>query len=239
MHGTEIQSLTGEEMGRSVYKFLHSRDVGSMMSGNVVIRPLSYYRRLEEQGAAPWIGDRLENISEVYVDHVSDKTPELLNRIGPEGMPPGLSPMDGAKDWSASDVTFQYQFANDPWVFCASDGDLKELTKVMCGGDSNYDACVRIKDFGKFTAHLYFQGRIKLNPVADFFKASHAGRVKYDHVALKIQEGRPPVPGPFLKDVKFLSQQEGRYALFPSNPIGEDILFINFSSASEHLVQEF
>jgi hypothetical protein len=227
-------------MGRTVYKFLHLRDVPSMMSGNVVIRPLSYYRRLEEQGASAWIGDRLENISEVYVDHLTDKMPDLLDHVGPEGMPPGLSPMDGARDWSVSDVTFQYQFAEDPWVFCTSDGDLKELTNVMCSADdSGYNACVRIRDFGKFATHLYHQGRIKLKPVADLFKASRVDRVKYDRVSIKVQEGRPPVPGPFLKDVKFSSQREGRYALLPSNPIGEDILFINFPSASEHLVREF
>jgi hypothetical protein len=227
-------------MLRAVYKFLNARHVDSMMSGNVLIRPLSHYRRLELEGAKPWIGDRLENCSEVFLDHLSDKTPELQHRVAPEGMPPSISPMEGAKDWSVNNIRLQYQFGTDPWVFCASDGGLKELTQVMCdGSDEDYDACVRIKDFGKFATHLYFQGRIKLKPVADFFKASHADRVKYDRAATTIQEGRPLVPSPFLKDVKFSSQQEGRFALLPSSPIAEDMLFINFPSPSVHLIREF
>jgi hypothetical protein len=227
-------------MGREVYKFLHSKDVASMMAGNVLIRPLSYYRRLEEQGSAPWIGDRLENISEVYIDHISNKTPDLVGRVAPEGMPPAISPMD-ATDWSATDIRVTYQFDDDPWVFCASDGDLGKLTDVMCtvSDPPPYDACIRIKDFGKFAQHLYYQGRINLRPVADIFKASKLDQVRYDRVTVSIQEGRAPVPGPFLKDNKFSSQQEGRYVLLPSGKISDDKLFINFPSSSQFLAREF
>lgn len=228
-------------MTRAVYKFLHSSNVVSMMSGNVLIRPLSFYRRLEEQGAAPWIGDRLENISEVIVDHMSDKTPELINRIAPLGMTPGFSIMDNARNWSIEGgVRFTYQFASDPWVFCASDGDLKTLTAIMCStGNLPYDACVKIKDFGKFAAHLFYQGRIRLRPVADFFQACQVDRVNYNRVSVRIEDSRPPVPGPFLKDLKFSAQQEGRCVLLPSGRMNEDFLLINFPSPSEFLVQEF
>jgi hypothetical protein len=69
-----------------------------------------------------------------------------------------------------------------------------------------------------------------------FFIASADGRVPpsavdkvtYDRVSIPIEEGSPLVPGAFLKDTKFSSQQEARYALLPSSPIAENMLFINF-----------
>ncbi|WBL82294.1 hypothetical protein I3J27_18350 [Bradyrhizobium xenonodulans] len=227
-------------MDKPVYKFLRARDVDSMMSGSVLIRPLSFYRRLEEEGGKPWIGDRLENRSEVSVGHLSDKTPELLKRIAPTGMPAAISPMDGAKDWSVDNINFTYEFANDPWVFCASDGDLEALTKVMCGGGGDsYDACVRIKDFSAFHRHLHERGHVDGEPLANLFKASHADRVRYDRVSIAIEEGQPLVPNPFLKDIKFADQREARYALLPANPIEKDTLFVRFSSPDNYLVREF
>jgi hypothetical protein len=110
----------------------------------------------------------------------------------------------------------------------------------MCdGSEDSYDACVRIKDFGAFVTHLHKHGRVDGKPLADLFKASHCDQVKYDRVSLAIKEGQPPVPGPFLKDIKFTDQQEARYALLPANPIEKDTLFVGFSSPDDYLVKEF
>ncbi|MCA1514558.1 hypothetical protein [Bradyrhizobium sp. NBAIM01] len=223
-----------------MFKFLRSRDVNSILGGSVLIRPLSFYRRIEEEGGKPWIGDRLEYTSEVLVQHISDRTTDLLKRIAPAGMPAAISPMEGAKDWSARNLMLSYTFIDDPWVFCASDGDLKQLTKIMCdGSEDGYDACIKIKDFGAFVTHLYRMGRVNDKPLAVLFKGSRCDQVKYDRVSLLIEEGPPPAPNPFLKDVKFSDQQEARYVLLPANPIAEDTLFVKFPDPDKYLVREF
>jgi hypothetical protein len=235
----------GNRMDKQVFKFTNSKYADSVLGGRIMVRPLSYYRNLEAQGAPPGIGDRLEFRSETFVDYLSDSHFPLHKNIGPIGMIPAISPMPGARNWSIRNVTLSYGVQLDPWVFCASHGDLTELSKTMCrkiGPGDPYDACIRILDFARFAKRLFQLGRVqelRSCRVSDAFGNLSEGEIQYVAVRTTIQDGPPPQPHPLRKDISFGAQRESRLVLWPKREIVGDCLFIDAPSLGRLMVREF
>lgn len=153
--------------------------------------------------------------------------------------------MPGARNWSVRNVKLSYGVKLDPWVFCASHGDLAKLSKTMCskiGTSDPYDACIKILDLAKFAKRLFRKGRID-GPhgprVSDAFSSLHADEIQYIPTRITIQDGPPPAPHPFRKDVSFSAQQESRLALIPREQMIEDFLFVDIPFSRKLMAREF
>jgi hypothetical protein len=171
-----------------------------------------------------WIADRLEATSETKISAIlrcSGSSPEdhlaFTKDFAPRGMIPAISPMPGATNFSVgNDLTIQYKMAPDEFIFCASFGELDDLTQTMCEGSDPKDACIEITDFELLIHRCFYRGRVLETGERPnkHFSTFRFAPVKY--ASLSVAAGASmEVPSPFTKDVLFAAQREVRIVLTP------------------------
>jgi hypothetical protein len=125
--------------------------------------------------------------------------------------------MPGAQDISiGNDLTISYAMAPAEYIFCASTGNLGDLTHTMCEGSDPKNACVEIKNFKLMARRCFFLGRVLETgkKATEHFATFKFGRVRYASLSVKAGAAME-VPSPFTKDIAFVSQQEIRIVLIP------------------------
>lgn len=207
-----------------------------MLSGTIRFSRLTVFKAMEGE---QWIGDKLENTSEVKIDHyhLEEATPEAIQKwnetFAPPGVPPLFGPAPGAKNITIrGGGKIRYLGGDDPYIFCVSIGNLDKLTETMCGSAVDpKDACVRIKDIHLLTERILKEGKLLEFDGTVAFK-TRVEKIHYTKVSAT--QGEPLAPlGGFSKDIAFKDQCEIRIGLLP---ITDDKLpaTINFQIPRPH-----
>jgi hypothetical protein len=214
-------------MPTGTYRFVESRFIDAILRrGEVRLTPLSYYRKLEKEQGRAWIGDRLEATSSIrlgyhhFEEATSDRIAEFVRATTPPGLSPMMVPKQGATNVTVAGVKFSYQIS-EAYIFCASEGDLDELTRSMCDIEADAkDACIQVLDLQRLAHHIYYRGRIEplSSGTMQLFQPPQFGSVRYAKLDVCAGEQIEP-PDVFTKDIAFSGQREVRISLMPLNGV--------------------
>jgi hypothetical protein len=203
------------------YKFLNSNFVDQILSGEIRFSKLSLFRKMEEDHAK-WIADDMEYCTELQISHyhIDEATPEAIAKynatFAPTGIPALFQPAPGAKNITiGGGGKIRFIGADDPYIFCCSQGNLNKLTKTMCESPVDpKDACVRIVNLRALAQRIVDKGRTRDLPEQSFQIKFRVDPIRYTKVSVK--QGEPiELPTPFTKDIIFSGQREARIALLP------------------------
>jgi hypothetical protein len=226
------------------YKFLHSVHLDNILrDGTLRVSSLSYYRRLEDR---QWIADRLEGSVEVRLTQGLAVTGNEVSEFTPPGYNPQVVAGSGGKIVLGEQVILNFQHP-EVFVFCLSQGDLSELTEVMCQhGDRPYDACIQVNDIQLLGHRMYYSGKIlEMNGVKvnELFTSGRWAPVEYKDLSLdqKNIRCRPEPPSPFVKhNDPFPVQREVRIALFePRRTLPAETLTIKIPRPEQIFTEVF
>lgn len=219
------------------YKFLDSSDVDKVMhDGTVIISSLEYFRELEEK---EWAGvaDHLEGASELTTGElvVRESSPELAlvnnANIGLGMFSKGFVSVSDGGVVNMSNMRFVHAVPN-LFIYSASWGNLKKLTEQMCvKAPRRYDACLRIKNFGRLARRIFETGKIVGVDcrVSDAFQRGQTNLVDYESRSRSIDQGPVIVPSAFKKAPKFSLQSEARITFVPKQKMDSKRLTVQIS----------
>jgi hypothetical protein len=221
---------------RGVYKFLHSKHIDDvLLRGAVKIGGLPHYRGLEAN--SQWIADKLEGLVELdLAPMVITETENKFEPLLPDELKGRAIRLEtGGKAIIEAPISIS---APDVYLFCASTGDLTDLTDAMCREPQNdpYDACIRITDIGFLAHRLFYRGVVpeldgaKMSDICERFMWAD---VTYDVLKRNAAMGQAPSPSPFLKDVHFARQHEVRIAFFPRKPITRPTFVVHIPKSTQ------
>jgi hypothetical protein len=221
------------------YKFLHTRDIDRVLiNGTIRISSLAHYRQMERE---QWIADRLEGRSEVNVDHWKYHVDEA-GSFAPEGYQVPVF-ADASSTLVITDSIIQYRLPDpEPFIFCASRGELRTLASAMCEGTDPYDACLRIGDITRLAHRMLHRGivieldNIRMHQIFADFRVS---QVTYEDLSRDQERRPPPSPSPFRKHFEFAPQSEVRIAFRPHSPIPVQMLTVKTHRLKTLLAEEF
>lgn len=216
------------------YKFLNAEHLDAVCrDGTLIVSSFQYFRDLEQK-EGPWIGDRLEGATEMWTpEHyvLTEGSDELdtINKanIG-HGMFEQFAVVSSGGVIDMSGVKF-VTTVPPLYVFSFSGGDLETLRISMSRNTvRSYDACIRLLSPWKLLVAIMDEGVVvDLDvPFKRLFLNNMMDEVKYSQVSKSVTEGQSIPPSPFLKDVRFSSQNEHRIVFEPTQPITNDRLVV-------------
>lgn len=153
----------------STFKFLHAKDIPSVLGGSVLFGSARYYRLMEVVFEDKWIGDKNEGVWRGFMGPISI-TPEnrdesLVNRLEQLGI------ANVSKGGTFVGKRIDIIIECDDYIFSVSKGDLPDLARVMLNPSQplgGYDGCVEIFDLEQFRNHLWNHGTINGRSIKDF-----------------------------------------------------------------------
>lgn len=215
--------------------------LGYLLDGKIRLRPLQYYRRLEEETNDRWIGDRNEGIASNYIDHIDMSTVENKDEIRDRLEQMGISISPDSEGGKISRGLFETYV--DCFVFCVSRGTIKRLSQAMCSAELSdpYDSCVRIMELESMARAIWESGRLAEGGarIPEVFQTYRVGLVQYKRNYASIDVSPPVRASPFVKDPIYSSQSEARIVLYPKQMIDKDFIDLNVDFPSGLLREEF
>jgi hypothetical protein len=194
-----------------------------------------------------WIADRLEGSVEVRLTQGLVVTGNEVSEFTPPGYNLPIVAGSGGKIVVGEQVILNFQHTPEVFVFCLSQGDLSELTEVMCqDGERPYDACIQVNDIQLLGHRMYYSGEIlEMNGVKvnKLFTSGRWAPVEYRDLSLdqKNITSRPEPPSPFVKhNDPFPAQREVRIAFFePRRTLQAETLTIKIPRPEQIFTEVF
>lgn len=220
-----------------LYKYIHSKDLVTVLRGSIQIGTLLGYQNEEKHGTER--GDRQEGVRKVHhiIDYANSDRPETIT----PAIERAIKGFRQAKNCTLRNgLIIETQVAPNVYTFCCSYEFDEDAMRRM-----GYDCCVRIENAETFVTHLtrklrgrglitgqishgtcrYDDRKLTVKPMPQWYwSAAEALRAEYDEM-MRYAPTPEKIPPWAHKEARYAYQKEYRYVWLPANlPIEPTII---------------